>query len=151
MSEVFGESWFRHDYRQRLWRHRRVAEEHYKELRPQIRAIIEAFQAGVGQFMAEHPDQVPAWAPKLAPWRVVALGRYIIWGWPEGEAGGDLIHAGIQPDPIAYHGSNEWLIAPSRTAMEICITSSSANPSSVAMRVAFSSAWSTVSKVESSV
>src|SRR2546426_12046743 len=26
MSEVFGENWFRHDYRQRLWRHRRVAE-----------------------------------------------------------------------------------------------------------------------------
>src|ERR1700681_3203663 len=73
MSEVFGESWFRHDYRQRLWRHRRVAEAHYKELRPQIRVIMEAFQAGVRQFMAEHPDQVPAWAPKLEPWQVVAL------------------------------------------------------------------------------
>lgn len=117
MSEVFGESWFRHDYRQRLWRHRRVAEEHYKELSAQTRAVIEAFQAGVKQFMTEHPEQVPAWAPKLEPWQVVALGRYIIWGWPEGEAGGDLLHAGIQPDPIAYHGSNEWLIAPSRTAM----------------------------------
>jgi len=117
MSEAFGESWFRHDYRQRLWRHRRVAEEHYKELSPETRAVIEAFQAGVKQFMAEHPAQVPAWAPKLEPWQVVALGRYIIWGWPEGEAGGDLVHAGIQPDPIAYHGSNEWLIAPGRTAM----------------------------------
>ncbi len=117
MSEVFGENWFRHDYRQRLWRHRRVAEEHYKELDPRTRAIIEAFQAGVKQFMAEHPDQVPVWAPKIEPWQVVALGRYIIWGWPEGEAGGDLLRAGIQPDPIAYHGSNEWLIAPWRTAM----------------------------------
>ena len=117
MSEVFGESWFRHDYRQRLWRHRRVAEEHYKELSPETRTVIEAFQAGVKQFMAEHPAQVPAWAPKLEPWQVVALGRYIIWCWPEGEAGGDLVHAGIQPDPIAYHGSNEWLIAPGRTAM----------------------------------
>jgi acyl-homoserine-lactone acylase len=117
MSEVFGETWFRHDYRQRLWRHRRVAEEHYTELSPQTRAIVEAYQAGVKQFMAEHPDRVPAWAPKLEPWQVVALGRYIIWGWPEGEAGGDLIRAGIQPDPIAYHGSNEWLIAPWRTAM----------------------------------
>ncbi len=116
MSEAFGESWFRHDYRQRLWRHRRVAEEHYKELSAQTRAVIEAFQAGVKRFMTEHPEQVPPWAPKLEPWQVVALGRYIIWGWPEAEAGGDLLHAGIQPDPIAYHGSNEWLIAPSRTA-----------------------------------
>jgi len=117
MSEVFGENWFRHDYRQRLWRHRRVAEEHYKELDANTRGMIEAFQAGVKRFMTEHPDQVPAWAPKIEPWQVVALGRYIIWGWPEGEAGGDLLHAGIQPDPIAYHGSNEWLIAPWRTAM----------------------------------
>ena len=117
MSEVFGESWFRHDYRQRLWRHRHVAEEHYKDLSAQSRAVIEAFQAGVKQFMTEHPEQVPAWAPKLEPWQVVALGRYIIWGWPEGEAGGDLLRAGIEPDPVAYHGSNEWLIAPGRTAM----------------------------------
>jgi len=117
MSEVFGESWFRHDYRQRLWRHRRVAEEHYKDLSAQSRAVIEAFQAGVKKFMTEHPGQVPAWAPKMEPWQVVALGRYIIWGWPESEAGGDLLHAGIEPDPVAYHGSNEWLIAPGRTAM----------------------------------
>ncbi len=117
MSEVFGENWFRHDYRQRLWRHRRVAEEHYKELDAGTRTMIEAFQAGVKRFMAEHPEQVPAWAPKIEPWQVVALGRYIIWGWPEGEAGGDLLRAGIQPDPVAYHGSNEWLIAPWRTAM----------------------------------
>jgi acyl-homoserine-lactone acylase len=117
MSEVFGESWFRHDYRQRMWRHRQVAQEHYKELAPETRAVIEAFQGGVKQFMMEHPEQVPAWAPKLEPWQVVALGRFTIWGWPEGEAGGDLQRAGIQPDPVPYHGSNEWLIAPWRTAM----------------------------------
>jgi acyl-homoserine-lactone acylase len=117
MAEVFGESWFRHDYRQRMWRHRRVAEEHYNELNPQTRAVIEAFQAGVRQFMKEHPEQVPAWAPKLEPWQLVALGRFTIWGWPEGEAGSDLQRAGIEPDPVAYHGSNEWLLAPWRTAM----------------------------------
>jgi len=117
MAEVFGEGWFRHDYRQRMWRHRSVAEEHYKELNPETRAVIEAFQAGVRQFMKEHPEQVPAWAPKLEPWQVVALGRFTIWGWPEGEAGGDLQRAGIEPDPVAYHGSNEWLLAPWRTSM----------------------------------
>jgi acyl-homoserine lactone acylase PvdQ len=117
MAEVFGDSWFRHDYRQRMWRHRRVAEEHYKEINSQTRAVIEAFQAGVRQFMKEHPEQVPAWAPKLEPWQVVALGRFTIWGWPEGEAGSDLQRAGIEPDPVAYHGSNEWLLASWRTAM----------------------------------
>jgi len=117
MAEAFGPQFFRDDWRQRIWGHRLVAEKHYQELSPQSREIIEAFQAGIREFMKEHPGQVPAWAPKLEPWQVVALGRYIIWGWPEGEAGGKLLHAGIQPDPIAYHGSNEMLLAPSRTAM----------------------------------
>jgi acyl-homoserine-lactone acylase len=117
MAEAFGPEFFRDDWRQRVWRHRLMAEQHYKELSPRSREIMEAFQAGVRQYMKEHPEQVPAWAPKLEPWQLVALGRYIIWGWPEGEAAGKLMHAGIQPDPIAYHGSNEVLLAPSHTAM----------------------------------
>ncbi len=117
MAEAFGKEFIFHDYRQRLWRHRAIAEEHYKDLDPKIRAICEAFQAGVKKFMQEHPEQVPAWAPKLEPWQIIALGRYILWGWPEGEAGGDLKRAGIDPDPVDYHGSNEMLLAPSRTAM----------------------------------
>jgi acyl-homoserine-lactone acylase len=117
MAEAFGKDWVFHDYRQRVWRHRLVAEQHYRELDPKLRAICEAFQVGVKKFMQEHPEQVPAWAPKLEPWQIVALGRYIIWGWPEGDAGGDLKRAGIDPDPVAYHGSNEMLLAPFRTAM----------------------------------
>ncbi len=46
------------------------------------------------------------------------MGRYIIWGWPEGEAAGDLKRIGIEPDPVDYHGSNEWLVAPDRTAYD---------------------------------
>ncbi len=66
--------------------------------------------------MKEHPSEVPAWAPRIEPWMCVALGRYIIWGWPEGEAASDLKRLGMESDPIEYHGSNEWLVAPSRTA-----------------------------------
>jgi len=117
MAEAFGKDFVFHDYRQRIWRHRQVAQEHYKDLDPKLRAICEAFQAGVKKFIEEHPEQVPAWAPKLEPWQIIALGRYIIWGWPEGEAGGDLQRGGIQPDPVAYRGSNEMLLAPWRTAM----------------------------------
>ena len=117
MAEAFGAEFFRDDWRQRVWRHRLVAQRDFEKLSPRSRAIMEAFQSGVRQFMKEHPEQVPAWAPKLEPWQLVALGRYIIWGWPEGEAAGKLLHAGIEADPIAYHGSNEMLLAPSRTAM----------------------------------
>jgi acyl-homoserine-lactone acylase len=78
--------------------------------------LIEAYQAGVKLYMKEHPSEVPDWAPQIEAWMCVALGRYIIWGWPEGEAGGDLARSGIKPDPVEYHGSNQWLVASDRTA-----------------------------------
>ncbi len=118
MSEAFGPSFFRDDYRQRLYRHAAVSKEKYPSLDDKTRSLIEAYQAGVKQYMAEHPSEVPDWAPEIEPWMCVALGRYIIWGWPEGEAGGDLRRIGIEPDPVEYHGSNEWLVAADRTAYD---------------------------------
>lgn len=118
MSEVFGPQWFHHDYIQRMWQHATISRERYHEVSPRMRAAIEAYQDGIKQFMKEHPEQVPKWAPELHPAQVIALGRYIIWGWPMGEAGADLRRAGIEPDPVAYRGSNQMLIAPSRTAMK---------------------------------
>jgi acyl-homoserine-lactone acylase len=118
MAEVFGPEWYRHDYRQRLWRHAEVARERYAEISPRMRQAIEAYQDGIKRYMAEHPERVPKWAPKLEPAQVIALGRYIIWGWPEGEAGADLRRGGIEPDPVNYRGSNQMLLAPARTAMK---------------------------------
>jgi len=118
MAEVFGPSYFRNDLIQRLFRHEEISREKYGQLSPKTRAVIEAFQAGIKQFMKEHPEQVPAWAQEIHPWDVVALGRFIIWGWPMGEAGADLLRAGIQPDDMTYRGSNELLLAPNRTAMK---------------------------------
>jgi acyl-homoserine lactone acylase PvdQ len=115
MSEVFGERYFRDDYRQRLWQHARMAREKYGDLSPKSRATIEAYQQGVRRYMKENPSHVPAWAPEIEPWMCVALGRYIIWGWPEGDAGGDLKRGGIDPDPVEYRGSNQWLVAAARS------------------------------------
>ena len=118
MSEAFGPEWYRHDYTQRMWRHAAISRERYNQVSPKMRACIEAYQAGIKQFMKEHPEQVPKWAPELNPAQVISLGRYIIWGWPLGEAGADLMRGGIQPDPVAYRGSNQMLIAPSRSSMK---------------------------------
>lgn len=122
MAEAFGDTWLPQDYRQRLWRHREVAEKNYPLLSPAMRAVCAAFMAGVQRYMREHPAEVPPWAPSLEPWKIVMLGRYIIYGWPEGEVAGELLRAGIRPDPMAYRGSNEWALAPSRTAMHAPIT-----------------------------
>ena len=117
MSEIAGPDSYRTDLIQRMWRHTEISREKYKEVSPKMRAGIEAYIEGVKAFMREHPQQVPKWAQEIHPWDVIALGRYIIWGWPLGEAGGDLQRGGIQPDPAVYRGSNEMLIASSRTAM----------------------------------
>ena len=118
MAEVFGPGQLRNDIVQRLFRHEEISREKYGLLSPKTRAVIEAYQAGIKFFMREHPAQVPGWAQEIHPWDVVALGRYIIWGWPLGEAGGDLLRAGIRPDEMPYRGSNEILIGPGRTAMK---------------------------------
>ncbi len=117
MAEIAGPDSYRSDLIQRMWRHSDISREKYNDVSPKIRAGIEAYIDGVKAFMREHPEQVPKWAQEIHPWDVIALGRYIIWGWPLGEAGGDLQRGGIPPDPAAYRGSNEMLIAPSRTAM----------------------------------
>lgn len=118
MAEVFGPSHYRTDVTQRMFRHGEISREKYLQISQKMRAVIEAYQAGIKQFMKEHPEQVPGWAQEIHPADVVALGRFIIWGWPMGEAGGDLERAGIKADAIAYRGSNQMLIGPSRTAMK---------------------------------
>src|SRR5207302_6608401 len=62
MSEAFGPEFLLYDYRQRLWRHRAIAEANYPKLPAKVRGLIEAYQAGVRAYMKEHPDEVPAWA-----------------------------------------------------------------------------------------
>jgi acyl-homoserine-lactone acylase len=116
MAAAFGPDFVHHDYRQRAWRHASMARANYAKLDPKTRAICEAYQAGLQHYMDKHPQKVPAWAPKLEPWQLVALSRYIIWGWPEGDAGGDLLRAGITPDPVEPRGSNQWIVAAQRTA-----------------------------------
>lgn len=121
MSEVFGPDFYRHDVIQRSWRHREVSRERYSQISPKMRAVIESFQEGIKQFMKERPEQVPAWAQEIQPWDAVALSRYIIFGWPLGEAAGDLQRGGIAPDPVVYRGSNQMLIAPNRTSIGAAI------------------------------
>jgi acyl-homoserine-lactone acylase len=117
MSEVFGPDHWMDDLTQRVWRHQEVSREKYKEISPRMRAVFEAFQDGVKLFMKEHPEQVPSWAQPINPWDIVALSRYIIFGWPLGEAMSDLRQAKVQLSLPGYRGSNQMLFAPGKTAM----------------------------------
>ncbi|MFO0890306.1 MAG: penicillin acylase family protein [Isosphaeraceae bacterium] len=118
MAEIVGPAAFDEDLRQRVMRHAEISRARYNEVSPKMRAVIASFHEGIRRFMKEHTEQVPGWAQEINPWDVVALGRYIIWNWPMGEAAGDLRRAGVDFGPLAYRGSNEMLIGPGRTAMK---------------------------------
>lgn len=117
MAEIGGAAALEYDVRSRVWQHERVARDGFSKLAPNLQAACTAYIAGVNQFMADHPDQKPAWAQKLEPYFPIMLSRFIIWGWPEGQAADDLENGGIKPQPLAYRGSNEWCVAPQRSAV----------------------------------
>jgi acyl-homoserine-lactone acylase len=121
MAEVFGPDSFNDDLRQHMMRHAEISRANYSRLSPKTRGVIESYQRGIKHFMREHPEQVPSWAQQIHPPDAVALGRYIIWNWPLGEAMADLRRAGIEFGRLSYRGSNEMLIARERTAMNAAI------------------------------
>jgi acyl-homoserine lactone acylase PvdQ len=116
LAEVAGPDALEYDIRSRVWQHEAICRELFAKIDPKLQDACRAYIAGVEHFMAEHPDQKPAWAQKLEPFFPIMLGRFIIWGWPEGQAADDLQNAGIEPQPVAYRGSNQWVVAPKRSA-----------------------------------
>jgi acyl-homoserine lactone acylase PvdQ len=116
LAEVAGPSLVDQDYRSRVWQHEEIARDYLGRINPKLQASCRAFVKGVEQFMAEHPEQVPKWAQKLEAHHPLMLSRFIIWNWPEGQAAGDLERGGLKPQPQPYLGSNEWVVAPSRSA-----------------------------------
>lgn len=116
IAEIAGPGMLGQDYRTRIWEHDRICRELFDKIDPKLQAACRSFVEGIQKFMSDHPEQVPPWAQKLEPHHPVMLGRFIIWGWPEGQADDDLQKAGISRTPPEYRGSNEWLVSPKRSA-----------------------------------
>ena len=117
IAEIAGPDLLDQDYRTRIWEHDRITREGFSKLDPKLQASCRAYIQGIQKFMTDHPDQVPPWAQKLEPHHPVMLGRFIIWGWPEGQADEDLEKIGVKRSPEVYRGSNEWIVAPKRSAL----------------------------------
>ncbi len=120
MAEAFGEEWLEHDYQQRILGHEKICRQRYENISPDVRKGIEAFLAGAKAYMKEHPESIPEWSLEPEPYHVVALSRFIIWGWPVGQAFDDLEHREKEPD--SGKGSNQWVIA-RRLSAENCVIS----------------------------
>ena len=117
-AEVAGPGALQMDLISRAFRHEEISKARFKDVTPKIQRACEAFIAGVKQFMKEHPEKVPSWAQEIHPCDIIALGRYIIWGWPLGEVVDEMGAAGVRPDVgSAYRGSNQMLISARRSAL----------------------------------
>jgi hypothetical protein len=89
-----------------------------------VKEVSSGFAAGINDYMAAHPDEVPSWAEPIHPAWPLALGRMIDYWIPLRQANREA--RGIAPriavpstgtGPEHYHsfGSNGWALAPSRT------------------------------------
>jgi len=119
MASALGREFIEEDYRQRLLRHGEITKTRYGEVDARLRKLLEAFVAGIKHYMKEHPEKVPSWGFEPQPWQPIAVGRFIIWGWPAGQALSDLGRR--FPRPPAF-GSNQWAVSPERSAEGCVIT-----------------------------
>src|ERR1700733_5076902 len=123
MSEAFGKKWVDQDYIMRLCRNEELAKSYWKTAPKHVKDVCTSFVAGIERYVAEHPEKVPKFAMKLEPWQVLTVGRAMILNWPLGTIKDDLEN-GKKKARGAKHlpmRSNEWCVAPSRSADKVPI------------------------------
>ncbi len=107
-----------------MWDYYGVAQRNFSRMMPEVQSGVTAFVAGINAYMAAHPKEVPEWwgSRKVDKYMPVAFGRQYIWGWPAGQAFGDLRAAGLTPNfTVDPRASNEIAVAPSRTKEKVAM------------------------------
>jgi acyl-homoserine lactone acylase PvdQ len=107
------------DWVSRVWDHHGTARRHADRLQPHLRRHLRAFAAGMRAWYADHPEDVPEWwgDREIDEYLLIAFGRLFLYAWSIEQTFADLRRAGIDPGLGEYHhGSNQWAVAPSRSA-----------------------------------
>lgn len=112
MAEAFGAQHVERDYYMRAIKNEERCEAYYATAPQHQKDLIEGFIAGVNAYIAEHPENVPAWSVEIKPAHLLAIGRAMIMGWPLGTIQDEL----RRRENSVGRSSNEWSVAPSRSA-----------------------------------
>jgi acyl-homoserine lactone acylase PvdQ len=125
-ASVFGGAFVDRDFERLRWRHLEEARAALPQLPAGLRDVLDGFVAGVRHYIEAHPERVPAWAPPLEPALPLAIYRSYLWSYMIGDALASLVAAGVtladevlaecQAAVPGSSASNEWFLAPSRTA-----------------------------------
>ena len=118
-AELAGDGAVAQDLLSRMFDHYGKARTAWAAMEPGAKARHQAFVNGINAFYATHPEEWPGW------WRhgevtgpmTGAFARLFLYSWSISEALGDLARGGVEPGfAIAGRGSNQWAVAPSRSA-----------------------------------
>ena len=119
-AEVHGEEALQDDQLARALEIPRLAREEYERATPRMRALYDAYAAGLNLYLARHSEVRPQLLQRFEPWYPLALLRF---KYHQGEF---LDYAGLDfdklraatPEPVAERpqGSNAWAVSPSRSA-----------------------------------
>ncbi len=120
-AEAEGESGLGSDRRNHALEIPRLAREEYARLPRQMRALLDAFAAGLNAYLADHPDVRPRLLTRFEPWYPLAFIRFNYYQsgffWGAGFRPSDLQVA--MDDALVSSkdlGSNGWVIGPSKSA-----------------------------------
>ena len=124
-AAALGAEGLPYDKGSRLWRHAIESREGLARLSPELRRNYERWVQGFNRYLSEHPTEVPAWAPRLTAADLVGISRWMLWlsyqagdGLAKCRASGAKL-AAMHENALARQAvaaSNEWIVAPWRTA-----------------------------------
>lgn len=105
------------------WQHGEAGRAGFSRLSRSLQKNYAAWIRGIERYMREHPEKVPAGTVRLEPWFPVAVSRALFWDYMTLDGLGDCARSGAKlasmPKPPAAStrfASNEWVVAPWRTA-----------------------------------
>jgi acyl-homoserine lactone acylase PvdQ len=118
-AEIEGPEMVPFDMVSHVWDHYGTARRNADRIRPAVRRHIRAFARGIHDYYATHPEDVPEWwgGREIDEYLIIAFGRLFLYAWSIEQVFEDLRRAGIDPGFGDYHhGSNQWAVAPGRSA-----------------------------------
>ncbi len=115
-AELYGEHGLEKDLLNRSFEIVRTSKADFPNLEPPIRAICEAYAAGLNHFLVSHPEVKPRLITHFEPWHVVAYERAVLLEFLFGKTHASKSAVkGVMEEMRAAMGSNTWAIGPSRT------------------------------------
>jgi acyl-homoserine-lactone acylase len=120
-SEVEGPSGLIQDRRNHALEIPRLARAEYRRLPRNMKALLDAFAAGLNAYLADHPEVRPRLLPRMEPWYPLAFIRYNYFQtgflFASGIRSGDWPSAAEDAPLVSKDfGSNGWVIGPSKSA-----------------------------------